>query len=341
MSFATAAASFAERCALPDFVIRAGMRRVIAANDALVPPSGTDAAFAQAMGAYAIAEHPDTANRQHYELPPEFFALFLGPHRKYSSCLYPTGHESLAEAEAIALAETVAHAGLKDGEEILELGCGWGSLSLYMAQEFPAARITSVSNSTPQRLYIEAQARARGLTNLSVITADMNDFATPKVFDRVVSVEMFEHMANWRALLSRVKTWLKPDGRLFLHIFTHRHRPARYDWRDPEDWMGQHFFTGGIMPTVGLIRQFPDLFTVEEEWRWSGLHYRQTALQWLGLFDANRARIDPILERVYGADAALWRRRWRMFFLATAESFGFNRGQSWGVNHYRLKPVPL
>jgi len=340
MSFATAAASLAERARLPDFVIRAGMRRVIAGNDSQATPPGADAAFARAMAAHAIAEHADAANRQHYELPPEFFALFLGQHRKYSSCLYPRGTESLGDAEAIALAETVAHAGLAAGQEILELGCGWGSLSLYMAAKFPTARITSVSNSAPQRLYIEAQARARGLTNLTVITADMNDFATDKPFDRVVSVEMFEHMANWQALLSRVRTWLKPDGGLFLHIFTHRHRPARYDWRDPEDWMGQHFFTGGIMPTVGLIRQFPDLFAVEEEWRWSGAHYQRTALQWLELFDANRAQIDPILRTVYGAEAQLWRRRWRMFFLATAESFGFRGGDSWGVNHYRLKPAP-
>jgi len=338
MTFATTAASLAERYGLPDFVIRAGMRRVIAANDRQATPPGTEAEFARGMGAYAIAEHADAANRQHYELPPEFFALFLGPSRKYSSCLYPGGRENLAEAEAIALAETVAHAGVTDGEDILELGCGWGSLSLYLAERFPAARITSVSNAAPQRLYIEAQARARGLPNLHVITADMNDFATARNFDRVVSVEMFEHMANWRALLTRVKGWLKPDGRLFLHIFAHRHRPARYDWRDPQDWMGQHFFTGGIMPTVGLIRQFPDIFTVEEEWRWSGLHYQRTALQWLELFDTNRDRIDPILAHVYGAEAQVWRRRWRMFFLATAESFGFNNGSSWGVNHYRLKP---
>jgi len=339
MSLATAAASLAEQYSLPDFIIRAGMRRVIAANDGQMTPPGANQAFARAMAARPIAEHADTANRQHYELPPEFFALFLGPHRKYSSCLYPTGRESLGEAEAIALAETVAHAGLAEGQEILELGCGWGSLSLYMAEKFPGARITSVSNSAPQRGAIEALARARGLTNLTVITADMNDFASNTQFDRIVSVEMFEHMANWHALLSRTLTWLKPEGRLFLHIFTHRHRPAYYDWRDPEDWMGQHFFTGGIMPTVGLIRQFSDLFTVEEEWRWSGAHYQRTALQWLKLFDANRPQIDPILARVYGPEAGVWRRRWRMFFLATAESFGFNNGQSWGVNHYRLRPA--
>ena len=250
MTFAATAAGLAERMPLPDFMIRAGMRRVIAANDRQMTPPDTDTAFAQAMSQSPIAEHADAANRQHYELPPEFFALFLGPRRKYSSCLYPTGRESLAEAEVLALAETCAHAGLADGQRILELGCGWGSLSLHMAGTFPNARITAVSNSAPQRGYIEARARERGLGNLTVITSDMNDFATAAVFDRVVSVEMFEHMANWRALLSRVKGWLEPDGKLFLHVFTHRHRPARFDWRDPEDWMGRHFFTGGIMPTT-------------------------------------------------------------------------------------------
>jgi len=339
MSFTTAATSLAERWPLPDFIIRAGMRRVIAANDSVLTPPDTDQAFASAMAERPIAEHAAAANRQHTALPPEFFALFPGPDRKYSSCLYPTGRESLGEAEAIALKEIMAHAGLADGQVILELGCGWGPLSLAMAEKFPAARVTSVSNSAPQRLYIEGQARARGLANLQVVTCDANHFeARPGHFDRVVSVEMFEHMANWHALLSRIRTWLKPDGRLFLHIFTHRHRPAFYDWRDPEDWMGQHFFTGGIMPTAGLIRQFADLFTIEEEWRWSGTHYRRTALQWLALFDANRARIAPILARVYGTEANVWRRRFRLFFPATAESFGFNNGRSWGVNHYRLKP---
>jgi cyclopropane-fatty-acyl-phospholipid synthase len=314
------------------------VRRVIAANDRQATAADVDAVFALSMSEHAIAEHADAANRQHYELPPAFFALFLGPHRKYSSCFYATGNESLAQAEELALAKTCAHANLQDGQEILELGCGWGSLSLYMAQKFSQARITSVSNSAPQRLHIEAQARLKGLFNLNVITADMNDFAIDRCFDRVVSVEMFEHIANWRALLSRVRGWLTPQGQLFLHIFAHRHRPTRYDWRDPQDWMGQNFFTGGIMPTVGLIRQFPDLFAVEQEWRWSGIHYKRTALQWLELFDANRAGIDPILRDFYGGEAELWRRRWRMFFLATAESFGFRNGSSWGVSSFRLTP---
>ncbi len=333
MEFAT---YLAEHTPLPDAVIRAAMRKVISGIEKR--PATTDADFARGMAAYPIAEHTDTANQQHYELPPAFFALFLGPHRKYSSCLYPTGKESLGEAEAIALAETCAHAALADGQDILELGCGWGSLSLWIASNFPGARITSVSNSAPQRRYIESQIQARELSNLSVITADMNVFQPDRVFDRTVSVEMFEHMANWRPLLSRVRGWLKPDGRLFLHIFTHKSRASRYDRSDASDWMAQHFFTGGIMPTHGLIRQFPDLFAVEEEWRWSGANYKRTALQWLANFDHNRIAIDAILRDVYGADAVLWRRRWRMFLLATAESFGFDEGRSWGLSHYRLKP---
>jgi cyclopropane-fatty-acyl-phospholipid synthase len=330
-----AAIALAERGLLPDWAIRAGMRRFIAIIERA--KGMTDAQFAREMAARAIAERTDAANAQHYALPPEFFAQFLGPRRKYSCCLYPTGRESLGEAEALALAETCAHAGLADGQDILELGCGWGSLSLWMAQHYPNARITAVSNSAPQRLYIESQARARGFANLTVITADMNVFAAAGAFDRVVSVEMFEHMANWQPLLARIRTWLKPQGRLFAHIFTHPSRPVRYEPGDG-NWMAQHFFTGGIMPTPGLMAQFPDLFRIEQQWHWSGSHYQRTAEQWLHNFDANRAAIDPILQDVYGADARLWRNRWRMFLLATAESFGWHKGRIWGVHHYRLEP---
>jgi cyclopropane-fatty-acyl-phospholipid synthase len=290
------------------------------------------------MAARPIALHTADANAQHYELPAEFFRNFLGPRRKYSCALYLKGGESLAEAEERALEETAAHAALADGQAILELGCGWGSLSLWMAEHFPNARITAVSNSRSQRLHIEAQARARRLSNLAVLTADMNDFAASGSFDRIVSVEMFEHMANWRPLLARLESWLAPGGRLFMHIFTHRRRPSYYEPMSGE-WMARHFFAGGIMPSPGLIRQFSDLFTVEEEWRWSGSHYRRTAEDWLRNFDANRAAIDPILRQFYGADAALWRRRWRMFLLATAESFGYAEGDVWGIHHYRLAPA--
>jgi cyclopropane-fatty-acyl-phospholipid synthase len=245
---------------------------------------------------------------------------------------------TLDQAEARALEDTAAHADLADGQRILELGCGWGSLTLFMAERYPAAAITAVSNSHAQRRHIETEAAARGLTNITVVTADMNDFAPSALFDRVVSVEMFEHMANWRALLRRIASWLAPDGRVFVHVFAHRAQPYRFDHRDPADWIAQHFFTGGIMPSHGLMRQFPECFTVEQEWRWNGRHYQRTALDWLANFDAHRARINRILAETYGAEARVWERRWRLFFLATAGLFGHAGGEEWGVSHYRLRP---
>ena len=206
---------------------------------------------------------------------------------------------------------------------------------------YPSSRITAVSNSDSQRAAIEARAQARGLTNLTVITADMNDFQPTGRFDRVVSVEMFEHMANWRELLGRIAGWLAPDGRLFLHVFTHRSRPYRFDVADQADWIAQHFFTGGMMPSHGLIRQFPDLFEVEADWRWSGTHYRRTAQDWLANYDRNAAALAPVLREAYGADAGLVERRWRLFFLATAGLFGHRGGEEWGVSHYRLKAAAL
>jgi cyclopropane-fatty-acyl-phospholipid synthase len=340
MSLLTSAITFVETTELPDTLTRMGIDTLCAQTRrrlSAAPPS--DEAFARAMDDFPIAEHADAANRQHYELPPEFFGLTLGPRRKYSACLYPTGTETLAEAELCALAETVAHAALADGQSILELGCGWGSLTLFMAERFPRARITAVSNSAPQRAYIEAQARAGGLTNITVITADMNDFAPTEEFDRVVSVEMFEHMANWHALLARVRTWLTAEGRAFIHVFTHRAHPYRFDVNNPADWIAQHFFTGGIMPSHGLIAHFPDCFEIEAQWRWSGTHYQRTANHWLANFDTNRAQIDRVLTDVYGADARLWRRRWRLFYLATAGLFGHAGGDEWGVSHYRLRPA--
>jgi cyclopropane-fatty-acyl-phospholipid synthase len=290
------------------------------------------------MRHYPVATHTDEANAQHYEVPAEFFSLVLGPQRKYSSCFYPSATTTLAEAETFALAGTCEHADIRDGQSILELGCGWGSLSLYLAEHFPAARITSVSNSASQRAYIEEQARQRGLGNLTIITADMNVFSTEEVYDRIVSVEMFEHMSNWRILLERARGWLKPDGLMFLHVFAHKNRSYRFDQSDPSDWIAQHFFTGGIMPAFDLPYRFDDIFTVEKEWRWSGAHYRRTALDWLANFDREIGRIDVILKDVYGADAALWRRRWRLFFLATAGLFGHANGGVWGVGHYLLSP---
>ena len=334
-----AAIRLVERTPLPDPLTRAGIDFLCGMRKrSLDGGPDFEAQFASAMAEFPIAEHTRAANEQHYELPPRFFELTLGPRAKYSCCYYPTGTETLAEAELHALAQTVAHAGLAEGQDILELGCGWGSLSLYMAEMFPTARITAVSNSAPQREFIQARARTRGITNLSVITADMNVFVAPGTFDRVVSVEMFEHMSNWRELLARVRGWLRPAGRLFLHVFSHAREPYRFDTSDPTDWIAAHFFTGGIMPSHGLIHHFGDTFAVEQQWRWSGAHYQRTANQWLENFDSNRAGIDAVLRQVYGADAGLWRRRWRLFYLATAGLFGHAGGEEWGVTHVLLKP---
>lgn len=295
--------------------------------------------FVAEMSRFPVATHTDDANRQHYEVPAEFFSLVLGPRRKYSCCFYPDKHTSLADAECEALTQTVKHAQIEDGMTILELGCGWGSLSLWLAAHFPNATIMSVSNSASQREYIMSKAQDQGLANLTVVTADMNVFETDKIFDRVVSVEMFEHMSNWHALLERARGWLKPDGKLFLHVFTHRNRSYRFDHNNPADWIAHHFFTGGIMPSFDLPHRFEDIFTVEQDWRWSGQHYQRTALDWLENFDREIDRIRPLLKSVYGDDALLWERRWRLFFLATAGLFGHDNGEVWGVGHYLLQPA--
>ena len=341
MSFARVATYAGERMPLPDSVYRAAIATLVGRTRrtlAGAPPTIAEH-FAKGMAAYPIALNTDDANRQHYEIPADFFDLILGPQRKYSCCLYENGATTLAEAEEHALAATAAHADLTDGHRILELGCGWGSLSLWMAERFPASRIVSVSNSASQRCFVEAEARERGLDNLHVVTADMNDFAPDGRFDRVVSIEMFEHMANWRPLLLRIRRWLDPDGRLFVHVFSHRSVPYRFAGDDAGDWIAQHFFTGGIMPSHPLIHAFGDCFGVESEWRWSGENYRRTAADWLANYDLNGARIAEILAQVYGRDALLWQRRWRLFFLATSGLFGHSGGSEWGVSHYRLKPA--
>ena len=339
MSVTSAVIGAAERLPLPDLVIRSAIRQLCSRTAVRLSAGDlkSDAVFARAMAARAIAEHAEAANAQHYEVPAAFFARVLGPNRKYSSCFYPALTSTLQEAEDEALSLTVQHASLADGQSILELGCGWGSLSLSMARQFPNARVVAVSNSHSQRMHIQGEAAARGLTNLAVITADMNGFDPGRQFDRVVSVEMFEHMMNWRELFGRVRSWLAPQGRFFMHIFTHRNGAYLFDRNDKDDWIAQHFFTGGVMPSHHLIRQYADLFEVEDEWRWSGEHYQRTALDWLANFDANRAEIETILRKVYGDQTQLWMRRWRWFFLATAGLFGFSGGGEWGVSHYRMK----
>ncbi len=340
MSMIAKATILAERLPLPDSLTEWGISRLVGQRRrSLVDAAAAERSFAAGMDSRAIAEFTADANAQHYEVPAAFFDIVLGPRKKYSCCLYPTPATTLAQAEELALDATCTRADLADGQDILELGCGWGSLSLWMAERYPAARITSVSNSHSQRAWITAEAAARGLRNLTVITADMNEFATTGRFDRVVSVEMFEHMSNWRSLLGRIQAWLRPDGRLFLHVFSHRSQPYRFDPADKDDWIAQHFFTGGVMPSHGLIRQFADIFTVEAEWQWNGVHYERTARDWLTNMDRHADEVAAIMRQVYGRDAAVWTRRWRLFFLATAGLFGHANGHEWGISHWRLAPA--
>ncbi len=342
MSHATRfAINWVEQGLVPDTVIRAGIRRLcdqrlaeISAGDCETASLATEA-FARAMEASEIAPVPHLANVQHYEVPADFFALALGPHRKYSSAWWPAEAETLEQAEAIALAATCEHADLVDGQSILELGCGWGSLTLWMAAKYPRSRITAVSNSHSQRTWILAEAEQRGLHNVEVITADMNHFSTERRFDRVVSVEMFEHMRNWPALFARVHDWLIPGGRFFMHVFCHRSTPYAFVDGGPSDWMSRHFFSGGIMPSDELAPRFQQDLRFIRRWRWDGRHYEKTANAWLANVDARKPEVLAVMARTYGESAAqVWLQRWRIFFMACAEMFGYRNGQEWWVSHY-------
>jgi len=295
-------------------------------------------AFVDELRQSPLAVRTGAANEQHYEVPAEFFRRVLGPHLKYSCCLFPTGRESLETAEAAMLRLTAERAGVEDGMKILDLGCGWGSFSLWAARAMPGCRITAVSNSNSQRLFIEGRCRELSLDNVEVVTADINDLVLEKRFDRIVSVEMFEHLRNYVRLLEMLSRHLKPDGRLFVHVFCHRDYAYFYEDQGPDDWMSRHFFTGGIMPSADLPLRFADNLCIVDSWRWSGQHYAKTCNAWLENMDRNEAEILPILARCYGEeDAALWRQRWRIFFMACGELFDYDQGHEWFVGHYLLK----
>ncbi len=335
------AIGWAEQGLIPDAAIRAGIRRLLASrlteiHDADAEASAeTTADFIAHMNASAVAELPGKANEQHYEVPAAFFGEVLGVHRKYSSCYWAPHVATLDDAEDAALRVTAQRAGLADGMRILELGCGWGSLSLWMARQFPRSRITAVSNSHSQRDYIQSQAQQRGLPNLQVITCDMNQFDTGDRFDRVVSVEMFEHMRNWQELFRRVRGWLNPGGRFFMHVFVHRSTPYLFVERDTSDWMSRYFFAGGMMPSDELALHFQDDLRLLRRWRWDGTHYQRTANAWLANMDARRAAVLPVLESTYGREQVTqWWMRWRIFFMSCAELFGYDHGQQWWVSHY-------
>jgi cyclopropane-fatty-acyl-phospholipid synthase len=333
----------AELGRIPDRLVRVAIRRLLAARLEESARGGVEAwrereeALLEAMRAGPIAPAPDEANEQHYEVPAELFEIVLGPRLKYSACVWPEGTATLAAAEETALALTCERAELRDGDTILDLGCGWGSLSLWMAERYPSARILAVSNSAAQRSFIEVRRDARSLANLEVATADMNVFPTDRRFDRVVSVEMFEHMRNWDALCARIAGWLAPRGKLFVHVFCHRAWPYLFEAEGATDWMGRHFFTGGLMPSDDLLPRACAELRLERRWAVDGRHYARTLLAWLANLDASKARIEPILARTYGeGEARRWFGRWRLFFLACAELFAWGDGSEWYVAHYRL-----
>lgn len=344
LSYATGLGiSAVERRLVPDSLSRLAIRnlcwaRLAAARAAAA--NGTERLFLSSLSCGPIVIATEAANAQHYEVPADFFATILGPRRKYSCCYWPTDTTSLAEAEMAALQQTCEHAQLADGQNVLELGCGWGSLTLWMAARYPACRITAMSNSDSQRQYIEQQIAARDLGNVQVITADINRFSPPQAgsYDRVVSVEMFEHMRNFASLFERIASWLTAEGKLLAHVFCHREHAYSFETAGQADWMARYFFTGGIMPCADLFRRFERHLHVERQWIWCGSHYRRTAEAWLANLDAHQEQALACLRPVYGESTRRWLQRWRMFFLAVAELFGYEGGQEWFVTHALMAP---
>lgn len=329
----------AESGLLPDALIRIGIRNLLKKRLAKLsenPESTTD--FLNRLKDAPVAVDTDAANEQHYEVSTMFFLKALGPRMKYSSCIWSEGIESLADAENAMLDLSCQRAEISDRMSILELGCGWGSLTLWMAQQYPNARILAVSNSATQRAHIETQALDRGLCNVEVRTCDVNEFEPEETFDRIVSVEMFEHMRNPGKLLDRAAGWLNDDGKMFIHVFTHQGNPYLFeDDGDPNDWMSKYFFTGGMMPSPDLLPESTQALNLEQEWVINGTHYSKTLEAWLQRQDKHRDKLIPILAKTYGEeDAEIWFQRWRIFWMASSELFKYRNGQEWPVHHYRF-----
>ena len=333
--------ALAESGWLPDWVVRAAIRRLV--NDrrriaALDEASGAQEPFIASLPDSAVAPASGASRHQHYEVPPAFFQRTLGPRLKYSCCLYDNPSATLARAEEAMLTVTCQRAQLENGMSILELGCGWGSLTLWMAEKYPASTIIAVSNSANQRRFIEEQCRCSGLSNVTAVTSDMNDFDISERFDRVVSVEMFEHMRNYPELLKRISDWLQPEGKLFVHIFCHARNTYPFVAEGRGNWMARNFFTGGLMPAFTLLPRFNSHLALEDSWKVNGMHYYHTCRDWLANFDAHRAEVQRLFQNECpGNSAHPMLQRWRMFFMACAEMFRYRDGEEWHVGHYLFR----
>ncbi len=333
--------NLAEKGFLPDLLIRLGIKRLCGKRLSETNTLGLEALenshqqWIDLLTESPVAIVPEKANEQHYEVPPKFFELVLGANLKYSSGYWSKEVFSLDESELEMLKITCERAGLVDGQDILELGCGWGSLTCFMAQKFPNSKITAVSNSKDQRNFIQQKNDKLNLQNIKVFTADMNDFSTDEKFDRVISIEMFEHMRNYDELLKRIDGWLKQNGKLFVHIFSHKEVAYPFEDKGDGDWMAREFFSGGQMPSHRLLMSFPDRMKIEKDWRVSGTHYEKTSLAWLRKMDTNKIEVLELFKTTYGEkDASEWFQRWRIFFMSCEVLFGFNEGSEWGVSHY-------
>ncbi len=333
-----------EKDLLPDFIIRFGIRRLLAQRLREEDKGNPEAQQKHSMELVEelkkspIAVNTADANAQHYELPTAFFQLVLGKYIKYSSGYWKEGVTSIDVSEKDMLEITCERAEVKDGHKILELGCGWGSLSLFMAERYPNSIITSVSNSHSQKTFIDEQAQKRNIKNLHIITADISadshQLIADGYYDRVVSVEMFEHMRNYELLMNKIAGFLNRDGKLFVHIFTHKDYAYKFEVNDESDWMSKYFFTGGIMPGDHLLLYFQQELKIEKHWKVSGIHYHKTSEAWLQNMDSNKQKIMEIMKEVYGNEALKWWVYWRIFFMACAELWGFKGGGEWMVSHY-------
>ncbi|HMV42603.1 MAG TPA: cyclopropane-fatty-acyl-phospholipid synthase family protein [Leptospiraceae bacterium] len=333
-----------EKDILPDFLIRLGIRNLLKARleeekkENLEEQQKHLNQYIEDLKKSPIAINTADANEQHYEVPTEFYKFVLGKRMKYSGGYWPLGAYTLDESEESMLKLSCERAQLKDGLSLLDLGCGWGSVSLYVAEHFPKCKITAVSNSKTQKEYIDSVAKEKGFKNLTVITRDMNEFTIDEKFDRIISVEMLEHMKNYQKLFAKLSSFLKPDGLFFIHIFTHKQYAYHFEVRDETDWMAKYFFTGGMMPSHNLFLYFQENLNIVNHWVVNGTHYGKTSEAWLANMDKHKSSILPILEKTYGKEnVTKWWSYWRIFFLACAELFSYRKGEEWIVSHYLFR----